>query len=612
MKKLKLFALLLAVLIVGNSFAYSQSQLQNNIEKRLIKIEYKIYKRAKSFEKFCKLSDNFYEKLIKKLKLYQSKYPKYKKIYNTIILVSKKRQVKLSNKCNVYLQRKQGKKEIIKIKNNQQKKENTSFRNPKNQEQTNNIKKKSNIKNTKKENNKQNIDPKNKKQDTNSAKKKDNIKNIKKEDNKQDNNTKNNDQIQTKNSNPEKENNTKKTLNSTLKQWDFKLKSLIDKKYLQTLDKNKDIKINLKLTLPKVQLKKINQASEFFKSYVKIWNNWYFLPEYKYMLVEPKDIDYILQKADYYLKNNKADYFIYWNYWNKIKVILATKGNIVNTSFISPKKSIDENLKNIEKLWWLYINEPIYSYVASWLFLWGLINVDGDLFFLVQKTEKIQFLIIKDNTHLHYSIYNLHFPLYVKNNDKILWFPADIFDFYYIWPARLYNKVNIKQLGKVLFSNFQRISFHNYNYSVSQMYKLLDFSTKFDNKKLSDIWKWQIKNLKYNSTIEKLSKTMNYEQFVKYLEKNKYLGNNWIIFHTLTKKEWVCETFSDLLSILAILNWLNWDIIQWKVKNSLYSHQLSKINNYYYDPTYGIGEKNYNHFWMNWTQLTKYFIPEKK
>ena len=218
MKKLKLFALLLAVLIVGNSFAYSQSQLQNNIEKRLIKIEYKIYKRAKSFEKFCKLSDNFYEKLIKKLKLYQSKYPKYKKIYNTIILVSKKRQVKLSNKCNVYLQRKQGKKEIIKIKNNQQKKENTSFRNPKNQEQTNNIKKKSNIKNTKKENNKQNIDPKNKKQDTNSAKKKDNIKNIKKEDNKQDNNTKNNDQIQTKNSNPEKENNTKKTLNSTLKQ----------------------------------------------------------------------------------------------------------------------------------------------------------------------------------------------------------------------------------------------------------------------------------------------------------------------------------------------------------------------------------------------------------
>ena len=524
MKKIKLLVLLLIILIAGNSFAYSKSQLQHNIEKRLIKIENKIYKYTKSVEKFCKLSDNFYKKLIKKVNLYQNKYPKYKQIYNAIILVSKKRQVILNNKCNIY------------------------------------FKQNKNIDNTIKENN-----------------------------------------------------NTKKPTNNTLKQWDFNLNSLIDKAYLQTLDKNKDIKINLKLTLPKVKLEKINQASEFFKDYVKIWTNWYFLPEYKYMLVEPKDINYILQKADYYLKNNKADYFIYWNYWNKIKVILANKDKIKNTSFISPKKPINENLKNIEKLWWLYINEPIYSYVASWLFLWGLINIDGNLFFLVQKTEKIQFLIIKDNTHLHYSIYNLHFPLYVKNNDKILWFSADIFDFYYIWPARLYNKVNIKQLGKVLFSNFQRISFHNYNYSVSQMYNLLDFSTKFDNKKLSDIWKWQIKNLKYNPTINKLSKTMNYEQFTNYIKNNKKLGNNWIIFYTLTQKEWVCETFSDLLSILAILNWLNWDIVQWKIKNSLvYSHQLSKINNYYYDPTYGIWEKNYNHFWLTWTQLTKYFVPEKK
>jgi len=69
------------------------------------------------------------------------------------------------------------------------------------------------------------------------------------------------------------------------------------------------------------------------------------------------------------------------------------------------------------------------------------------------------------------------------------------------------------------------------------MYNLLDFSTKFDNKKLSDIWKWQIKNLKYNPTINKLSKTMNYEQFTNYIKNNKKLGNNWIIFYTLTQKE---------------------------------------------------------------------------
>jgi len=128
MKKIKLLVLLLIILIAGNSFAYSKSQLQHNIEKRLIKIENKIYKYTKSVEKFCKLSDNFYKKLIKKVNLYQNKYPKYKQIYNAIILVSKKRQVILNNKCNIYFKQNKNIDNTIKENNNTKKPTNNTLK----------------------------------------------------------------------------------------------------------------------------------------------------------------------------------------------------------------------------------------------------------------------------------------------------------------------------------------------------------------------------------------------------------------------------------------------------------------------------------------------------
>lgn len=533
----KIILLLISFLITSISLSYSQNQLQYKIEKKLIKIENKLLQYTKSKKKFCKLSQNFYTKLIKKAILYKNKYPKYKPIYNAIILVSQKRQSTLKNKCKVFFQQKTTKSIISKqIKNN-----------------------------------------------SNRTTKKEATTNI------------------------------KKTTHHFIKQWDFRLKSLIDKTYLKTLTKKKDIQINLKLTLPKTKLKKINQAKSFFKNYVNIKNNWYFLSEYIWLLINPEDIDYILQNADHYLRRNNAHYLIYWNYKDKIKVILVNKNKIKNVSFMNPQKDVKENIKNITKIWWIYISNPIYSYTLSWAFLGGLVNINENLFFLVPKKEQIVFLPINNNKHLCYSLYNLKFPIYIKNLDIILWFPANAFNFYYIWPKKLYEKVNTKQLGKVLFSNFQRISFYNYNYSVKQMYNLLNFSTRFNNKTLSDIWKWITKNLKYNSIISQITKKMDYHQFNQYIRNSKSLWNNWIIFYTLEKKEGVCETFSDLLSTLAILNWLNWDTIWGKLKdNPKYPHQISKINNYYYDPTYGIAEKNYNYFWMNQAQLSKYFIPEKK
>jgi len=63
-----------------------------------------------------------------------------------------------------------------------------------------------------------------------------------------------------------------------------------------------------------------------------------------------------------------------------------------------------------------------------------------------------------------------------------------------------------------------------------------------------------------------------------------------------------------LFSFISIVNWLNSNIVDWQVISSRYFHQISKIDDLYYDPTYDLADKKVKNFWMTKNKLNKYFI----
>jgi len=95
------------------------------------------------------------------------------------------------------------------------------------------------------------------------------------------------------------------------------------------------------------------------------------------------------------------------------------------------------------------------------------------------------------------------------------------------------------------------------------------------------------------------------------LNKNKKLSYNWDLFYSFQNKVWVCQTISDLLSFISVINWSNSIKVSWQVIEDWFLHQISKINNYYYDPTFDIWYKNtwyknFKYFWMTLNQVEKY------
>jgi len=91
---------------------------------------------------------------------------------------------------------------------------------------------------------------------------------------------------------------------------------------------------------------------------------------------------------------------------------------------------------------------------------------------------------------------------------------------------------------------------------------------------------------------------------------------NWDLFYSFQNKVWVCQTISDLFSFIAIINWLNANKATWVIKKDWYAHQISKINNYYYDPTFDgwyikAWYKTLKYFWMSKQEVSKYLQLDK-
>ena len=103
------------------------------------------------------------------------------------------------------------------------------------------------------------------------------------------------------------------------------------------------------------------------------------------------------------------------------------------------------------------------------------------------------------------------------------------------------------------------------------------------------------------------SKWFTQQQLIEYLRQHPKYNSYWNDFYALKHKEGVCQTLSDILSLIALINWLNAGTVDWITKRG-YAHQISEINWYYYDPTFDLPTKRMEHFWMTRSDLKKYFI----
>ena len=190
--------------------------------------------------------------------------------------------------------------------------------------------------------------------------------------------------------------------------------------------------------------------------------------------------------------------------------------------------------------------------------------------------------------------------------------------YYYIGTYNLYKNINLQNLWNILYSTFYRIWKYNLPYNVSYMYQLLRFAINFNNKHLTTMYKYIAKNMKYSKKINNLlnKRDMTQEKLDLILKNNRQLSLNWDLFYSFQNKVWVCQTISDLFSFSSIINWLDANKITWIVKQDWYYHQISKINNYYYDPTFDgwylkAWYKWLRYFWMNKQEVNKYLLLNK-
>ena len=492
------------LLLVPGVFA---QDLVTKIKVRLIQIEKNIYQKDwLNQQKYCKDVENFYERLLKAVKIYEGKYPKYRQLLELIYQVATYRLEENKKFC------------LVPIKSQSQPK--LSLR------------------------------------------------------------------------------------------WDFYLYSLVDKNEVLKYKKlNDNWYLNPQISLPSFVLNKVNKASEVYKNYVKIGSNWYLLNGYSYIEVQEWDLNSILSNVDYYLNKANADYLIYGLDDGKYKIFLVSKDHIKNLLYFNPKFSLSANARLVGKLGWLYIWKIFYANDEQWIALGGLMQLGNNLFFFVPKQKMVSYSPLAKNFDLFYAVLEKKYPILLNYDGKIYAFPKDTFNFYYIWPARLYEKVNLQKLGYILFPTFYRLSSGNYSYSPSYMYDLLLTASKFDGKKLSDVWDWMVKNFKYEGKISDLinSKWFNQEKLNEYLKQHPSLVKNWIDFYTLKARKWVCQTLSDIFSLIALFNQLDATVVDWYVPSRGYSHQVSQIWNYYYDITYGLANKDKSYFGMTKQELERYF-----
>ncbi len=391
----------------------------------------------------------------------------------------------------------------------------------------------------------------------------------------------------------------------------FTLHSLVNQNDIN-LSKQTNWNINVNKILTQFSLPEVWKIEQIKWNYLIKFNGvWFSLWWYSKLIVNKQDLNYWLKQADKY----KPDIKLYYLNWNKYTIYLLKKDNIKSLYPFDPTKSWTYNANLLNKAWYIYFSNFLYkkttktnkyNIITAWIS-----KVWNKLYFIV-LSWKWSYIPLLWNNFYQYIWWIKKWSILINNWNNFITAWNNWVKYYYLWTYNLYKNINLKDLWDVLYSTFYRIWKYNLPYNVSYLYNLLKFANNFNNKKLSDAYKYIAKNIKYSQKVNNLiNKSANQEELDKKLDANKSLLLNWDLFYSFQNKVWVCQTISDLLSFVSIINWLNADKVSWIIKKDWYLHQISKINNYYYDPTFDwwylkAWYKWLRYFGMTEQQVSKY------
>ncbi len=318
---------------------------------------------------------------------------------------------------------------------------------------------------------------------------------------------------------------------------------------------------------------------------------------------------YELENGIKYAKENHSnDYIFYKKINNEYKIWLIDKENISVIEPFNPIKWIDYNINKLKETWYIYIEEFFYSktdknnIITSWMFKYG------DKLYYMSLTWTWEYYEIPKKDIIKHIKHIKKWSIITNWKDKIIVWKKGI-KVFYLWEFNIYKDIDLKKLWKILNFTFYTIWRHNLNYSVQDMYNLLNFTKQFEWNSLKDSYKWITSNINYN---EKINNILNKEWVSQEILNNKIntdkeLIKNWNVFESLKNKEWVCQSISDIFSLIALFNGKNADTVIWMSKR-WYLHQVSKIWEYYYDPTYDLDtNERLKYYNISKQQLSDYF-----
>ncbi len=310
------------------------------------------------------------------------------------------------------------------------------------------------------------------------------------------------------------------------------------------------------------------------------------------------------------IKKEWKDKFFWIVYKKKIPYVYIFSANKFVTVPFDFSKPLKIQFRSLNKRWGIYIDNFLFVQRTNKNNkIYWLADIDWRLFMIVWAWP-IRFYIYNPGKN------NFRFPIedsnliVVKQTDNSYFIFTGGLSFYYIGNKKFFsNRLNFNLLGKLLFPTYLKISLLSENYNKKDIILLLNLIKKYDWKKLSNFYSHLVNTYKYNPYLYKVITNYHYnqEQLESLLMRRKELLKNWIIFDVIKNRTWVCQSFTEIVSLVAILNWVPSDVVKWYIKWNSLLHQVSKIWNLYYDPTYDLWTKNMKYFGISKEELLKYF-----
>lgn len=377
---------------------------------------------------------------------------------------------------------------------------------------------------------------------------------------------------------------------------------------------NYNYNIKYKKNAEYIVLPSVSKIQATYNNFIiKVDNHW--LSIYKLLILKVPQ-DYLQQWINYSRNKYHKDFIFYKKVNNNYYLYLIDKKNIHIINTFDPWKSLEYNIGLLNKSWYFYIKDFFYKKIdKDNMIIWWLSKYNSKLYY-ISLSWTWEYINISKKEFMK----NISYIEGIKKwtiitdqwNDLIIWNKG--MKIFYLWKLSMYKDIDLENLWKILYMTFYIIWKYNLDYNVKDMYDFINFTKQFDWKNLKDAYKRIIINFKYN---KKVNNILNKEWMNQKLLNNKILWNeklikSWNIFYALKHREWVCQSISDILSLIALFNWQKTNTIRWITKR-WYLHQISEINWKYYDPTYDLDNNTHlKYFRMTKKDVEKYIKLDNK